>query len=182
MNANQVDMEADPDDEIATTEFTKSQLLQKGNVLLLKDIPAGTIIHNIALYPTGKMILCRSAGTHAQVINTSQTGFAQVKLQSGEVRLIPVECPATIGMVSNPHHQHTSLGKAGASRWRGIRPSVRGIAMNPVDHPHGGGRKSKGNKAPRSPWGWKTKGFKTVKRKKWYVVLTRQQAKLKSKR
>ncbi|KAJ3048908.1 hypothetical protein HK102_012604 [Quaeritorhiza haematococci] len=152
-------------------------MISPGNCLRLKDIPVGTLVHCISLTPDGPAKLCRSAGTFGQILYTAQEGFAQIRLQSKEVRLIPVEACATIGMVGNVNHHNTVLGKAGASRRRGIRPTVRGIAMSPVDHPHGGGQKSKGNKHPRSPWGWKTKGFKTVRRKKWYLVTPKWKAK-----
>ncbi|KAJ3189278.1 hypothetical protein HDU85_002906 [Gaertneriomyces sp. JEL0708] len=156
----------------------RNQMIAKGNCLMLKDIPVGTEIHCIGLRPGGRAQLCRSAGASAQLLYTGETGFAQVRLTSKEVRLIPVEACATIGKVGNEAHQHRNWGKAGAKRRRGIRPTVRGIAMNPVDHPHGGGSKSKGGKDPRSPWGWKTKGWKTVRRKKTYVLKTKRQAKL----
>lgn len=108
----------------------------------------------------------------------ADTGYAQIRLSSKEIRLIPVEAIATIGEVGNEEHRLTSDGKAGISRRKGIRPSVRGIAMSPYDHPHGGGRKSKGNKQPRSPWGRKCKGNKTVMRKKHYVVISVRKARL----
>ncbi|TPX63157.1 hypothetical protein SpCBS45565_g06823 [Spizellomyces sp. 'palustris'] len=156
----------------------KNQMIKKGNCLMLKDIPVGTEIHCIGLKSDGRAKLCRSAGASGQLLFAGQEGMAQVRLSSKEVRLIPVDACATIGVVGNEAHQHRNWGKAGARRRKGIRPSVRGIAMSPVDHPHGGGGKSKGGKDPRSPWGWKTKGWKTVRRKKWYVVKTKREAKL----
>lgn len=109
-------------------------------------------------------------------MHSGPTGYAQIRLSSKEIRLVSVECSATIGMVGNLDFHNRVLGKAGVARRLGRRPIVRGIAMSPVDHPHGGGRKSKGNKAPRSPWGWLTKGWRSVRRKKWYVVQPRWKA------
>ncbi|KAG9286521.1 hypothetical protein G9A89_014687 [Geosiphon pyriformis] len=162
-------------DEIEDPSFQRLARLAKGNCLPLKMIPVGTQIHCIGLKPRGPGILVRAAGTSATVVKTAETGHAQVKLKSGEIRLIHVECCATIGEVSNPNHQHRMLGKAGRSRWLGIRPTVRGVAMNSVDHPHGGGRgKSKGNKHPVSPWGVLAKGGKTRKRPNKWVVKARK--------
>jgi len=143
----------------------RAATVKAGNVLPLHLIPVGTVIHNIALDPNGPMILARSAGCSALMISHEDDGkYSQVQLQSGEIRKILSICPATVGQVSNPLHKHRSLGKAGRRRWLGFRPRVRGMAMNAVDHPHGGGRgKSKGNKHPRSVWGWKTKGRRTRK-------------------
>ncbi|EIW71589.1 hypothetical protein TREMEDRAFT_27405, partial [Tremella mesenterica DSM 1558] len=145
--------------------------LKIGNVLPLYLIPPGTVIHNIALSANGKMLLCRSAGSNAQVVahhgpkdgkRIKSNGSVLIKLQSGEVRRVEPGCVATIGTVSNKEHHSRQLGKAGRSRWLGIRPRVRGVAMNAADHPHGGGRgKSKGNKHPRSIYGWLTRGKRT---------------------
>ncbi|KIJ28152.1 hypothetical protein M422DRAFT_190118 [Sphaerobolus stellatus SS14] len=139
--------------------------LKTGNVLPLRLIPTGTQIHAIALHPDKRMVLVRSAGSYATIVSHDDKGiYTQVRLQSGEVRKILQNCPATIGRVGNVLHNKVMLGKAGRSRWLGFRPKVRGMAMNAVDHPHGGGRgKSKGNKHPRSPWGWLTKGKRTRK-------------------
>ncbi|KAL1914918.1 mitochondrial 54S ribosomal protein uL2m [Calcarisporiella thermophila] len=135
---------------------------ERGNCMPLRMIPVGSIVHCIGLRPHGPAVMVRSAGTSAQVVQTGEKGHALVRLCSGEVRRVPVDACATLGVVSNPDHQHESLGKAGRKRWMGIRPTVRGVAQNSVDHPHGGGRgKSKSNKHPRSPWGWLTKGKKT---------------------
>ncbi|KAB5590102.1 Ribosomal protein L2 [Ceratobasidium theobromae] len=141
----------------------RARTLKPGNVLPLRLIPAGTLIHAISLSPTGRASLVRSAGTFAQVVAHDEKGlWTQVRLQSGEVRNIMQHCAATIGKVSNPDWKHRVLGKAGRSRWLGRRPHVRGVAMNACDHPHGGGRgKSKGGKHPRSVWGWLTKGRRT---------------------
>ncbi|KAK0429686.1 ribosomal protein L2 [Armillaria solidipes] len=143
----------------------RSMTLKSGNVLPLRLIPPGTIIHNITLSPQGPAILVRSAGTSGQVMAHEDSGrYTQVRLQSGEVRKVLQDCCATIGKVSNPLWKHRSLGKAGRRRWLGWRPEVRGVAMNKSDHPHGGGRgKSKSNKHPVSIWGWGTKGTRTRK-------------------
>jgi ribosomal protein L2 len=130
----------------------KSRMIQPGNCLLLRDIPVGTTIHNIGLKPFGRAQMCRSAGTCGQILFTADKGYAQVRLNSKEVRLISVDCVATIGTVGNIEHHNAVLGKAGVNRRLGRRPIVRGIAQSPFSHPHGGGRKSKGNKHPRSPW------------------------------
>lgn len=154
--------------------ITHTVAIEPGNCMPLRMVPVGTIIHNIGLRRNGPAIIARAAGTYAQLIQTGETGYAQVRLMSGEVRRVPVEACATIGAVSNPDHQHEMLGKAGRSRWLGIRPTVRGVAMNAVDHPHGGGRgKSKGNKHPRSPWGVLAKGGKTRKTPNQFVVKPR---------
>ncbi|PCH34421.1 mitochondrial ribosomal protein subunit L2 [Wolfiporia cocos MD-104 SS10] len=143
----------------------RAMTIKPGNVLPLRLIPTGTIIHSIALNPQGRAILVRSAGTFGQVVAHEDNGrYTQVRLQSGEVRRVLQDCVATIGKVSNPLWKNRSLGKAGRARWLGRRPHVRGAAMNRCDHPHGGGRgKSKGNKHPRSIWGWLTKGKRTRK-------------------
>ncbi|CAO3625784.1 unnamed protein product [Cunninghamella blakesleeana] len=154
--------------------ITRTAAIDIGNCMPLKMVPVGTIIHNVGLKRDGPGIIARSAGTYAQLIQTGETGYAQVRLLSGEVRLVPVDACATIGAVSNPDHQHEMLGKAGRSRWLGIRPTVRGVAMNSTDHPLGGGRgKSKGNKDPRSPWGVLSKGGKTRKKPNPFVVKPR---------
>jgi large subunit ribosomal protein L2 len=135
-----------------------------GNSLPLRAIPAGTTIHNVELAPGKGAQLCRSAGTGAQLV-AKEGDMAHVKLPSGEIRLIHMNCAATIGQVGNLDHENVSVGKAGRSRWAGIRPTVRGVAMNPVDHPMGGGEgRGKGNH-PMSPWGKPTKGAKTRRRK-----------------
>ncbi|TIA84459.1 hypothetical protein E3P98_00124 [Wallemia ichthyophaga] len=139
--------------------------VRPGNVLPLRLMPVGTLVHCIGLKVGGNGLLCRSAGSYGQVIalhSGPRSRYAQIRLQSGEVRLVLMECCATVGVVSNEHHHLKSLGKAGRSRWLGRRPSVRGVAMNTVDHPLGGGRgKSKGDKDPRSPWGLLSKGKRT---------------------
>jgi large subunit ribosomal protein L2 len=136
-----------------------------GNCIPLKNIPVGTIIHNIEMKPGKGAQIARSAGAYAQLVG-KDVNMVLVKLRSGEVRMIPSECRATIGSVSNPDQQNIVIGKAGRSRWLGIKPSVRGVAMNPVDHPHGGGEgKTSGGRHPVTPWGKSTKGKKTRKKK-----------------
>lgn len=139
--------------------------VKPGNAMLLKSIPVGTIIHNIELKPLKGAQMARSAGTYAQVVGRD-AGYAQLRMASGEVRMVPDVCIATIGAVSNPDNMNEVWGKAGRSKWLGIRPSVRGVAMNPVDHPHGGGEgKTSGGRHPVTPWGKKTRGPKTRKTK-----------------
>ena len=140
--------------------------IKPGNALQLKAIPVGTIIHNIEMKPGKGGQIARSAGGYAQLAG-KDAGFAQIKLRSGEMRLISLECKATVGTVSNNDHQNTNKGKAGRNRWLGRRPTVRGVAMNPVDHPHGGGEgRTSGGRHPVTPWGKSTKGKKTRKNKK----------------
>ena len=135
--------------------------VKPGNAMPLKNVPIGTIIHNIELKPGKGGQMARSAGTYAQLVGRDMA-YAQVKLGSGELRLVRGECMATIGAVSNPDKSNIKLGKAGRKRWLGKRPSVRGVAMNPVDHPHGGGEgRTSGGRHPVTPWGKPTKGRKT---------------------
>lgn len=138
-----------------------------GNALQLKDIPVGTTVHNVELKPGKGAQLVRSAGASAQLM-AKEGRMAQLKLPSGEFRLVPVECRATIGQVGNIDHENITIGKAGRSRHMGIRPTVRGSAMNPVDHPHGGGegRAPIGMPAPSTPWGKPALGYKTRKKNK----------------
>ncbi len=137
-----------------------------GNRVPLLSIPAGVSVYNIEMRPGGGGRLVRAAGTSA-VIVAKDNKFAQVKLPSGETRLLNLDCLATIGQVGNPEHKYVSLGKAGRKRWKGKRPKVRGVAMNPVDHPLGGGEgKSSGGRNPVTPWGKPTKGYKTRKKRK----------------
>ncbi len=137
-----------------------------GNTLPLREIPLGTSISNIELKVGRGGQLARSAGTFAQLM-AKEGKYAQVKLPSGEVRKILLECTATIGAIGNPEHENVSIGKAGRTIWKGKRPTVRGVAMNPVDHPHGGGEgKSKGGNHPQSPWGQPAKGYKTRNNKR----------------
>ena len=135
--------------------------LKNGNTLPLSKIPVGTVVHCIEMKPGKGAQLARSAGTSVQVL-AREGNYATLRLKSGEVRKVLTACRATIGEVSHSEHNLRKLGKAGASRWRGIRPSVRGVAMNPIDHPHGGGEgKTSGGRDPVSPWGMPTKGYKT---------------------
>ena len=137
-----------------------------GNALPLKNIPVGTNIYNIEIKAGKGGQIARSAGTYAQLM-AKEGKFALVKLPSGEVRKVFIECMASIGEVSNPEHENIQVGKAGRTRWYGVRPTVRGIVMNPVDHPHGGGEGcSKGGNHPSSPWGTPAKGYKTRNNKR----------------
>jgi large subunit ribosomal protein L2 len=140
--------------------------IKPGNALPLKNIPVGTVIHNVEMKQGKGGQMARSAGTFVQLVG-KDGGYAQIKLRSGELRMVPDVCLATIGAVSNPDHQNIVIGKAGRSRWLGKRPVVRGVAMNPVDHPHGGGEgRTSGGRHPVTPWGKGTKGTKTRSRKK----------------
>jgi len=141
--------------------------IKPGNALPLANIPVGTMIHNIELNPGKGGQLVRSAGGAAQLM-AKEGDYAQVRLPSGEVRMIRISCKATIGQVSNVEHENIKLGKAGRSRWLGIRPTVRGVVMNPVDHPHGGGEGKSpiGRPSPVTPWGKPTLGYKTRKKNK----------------
>lgn len=139
--------------------------LKTGNTLSISAIPVGTFIHNIEMKPGKGAQIARSAGTSAQIV-AKDVKYSQIKLPSGEVRMINNNCKATLGVVSNIDHENISLGKAGRSRWLGRRPHVRGVAMNPVDHPMGGGEgKTSGGGHPVSPWGLPAKGYKTRKKK-----------------
>ena len=148
--------------------------IKSGNASPLKSIPVGTLIHNIELKPGKGGQLVRSAGGSAQLI-AREGSYASIRLRSGEVRKIHVNCIATIGEVGHGEHNLRKLGKAGAKRWRGVRPSVRGVAMNPVDHPHGGGEgRSSGGRHPVSPWGTPTKGYKTRANKRTDSMIIRR--------
>ena len=137
-----------------------------GNALPLKNIPAGTVVHNIELKPGKGGQMARSAGAQAQLVS-KEGGLALLKLPSGEIRRVVLECMATVGQVGNVEHENVSLGKAGRSRWLGKRPHNRGVTMNPVDHPHGGGEgKTSGGRHPVTPWGQPTRGFKTRNNKR----------------
>lgn len=135
--------------------------VKPGNAMPLKNMPVGTIIHNIELKPGKGAQMVRSAGSFGQLVGRDGA-YAQIKLASGELRRVRTECIASVGAVSNPDHMNATIGKAGRSRWLGRRPKVRGVAMNPIDHPHGGGEgKSSGGRHPCTPWGKPTKGAKT---------------------
>lgn len=140
--------------------------IKPGNALPLKKIPVGTLLHNIEMHPGKGGQMCRAAGTYAQLV-AKEGKYALLRLPSGEVRNILAACLATVGQVGNVMHENISIGKAGRNRWLGNRPKVRGVAMNPVDHPLGGGEgKSSGGRHPVSPWGMPTKGYKTRNKKK----------------
>lgn len=153
--------------------------IKPGNAMPLSSVPIGTIVHNVEMKPGKGGQIGRSAGAYVQLVG-KDSGYAQLKLRSGELRMVPATCMATIGAVSNPDHQNEVIGKAGRNRWKGKRPHVRGVAMNPVDHPHGGGEgKTSGGRHPVTPWGQPTKGYKTrnPKRKNKLIIRTRHQAK-----
>ncbi len=148
-----------------------------GNCLPLKNIPLGTVIHCVELKPGKGAQFLRSAGTSGQLV-AKEGAYATLRLKSGEMRKILITCRAVIGVVSNSEHNLRSLGKAGATRWRGIRPTVRGVAMNPVDHPHGGGEgKTSGGRHPVTPWGVPTKGYKTRSNKRTDKFIVRRRKK-----
>ena len=151
--------------------------IKPGNALPLKNIPVGTVVHNVELKVGKGGQLARSAGTFVQLVGKDQ-GYAQLRLASGELRVVRGECMATVGAVSNPDQQNVSLGKAGRKRWLGFRPHVRGVAMNPIDHPHGGGEgRTSGGRHPVTPWGKPTKGKKTRSNKKTdRLIMRRRQA------
>ncbi len=147
--------------------------IKSGNTLPLRNMPIGSVIHCIELKPGKGAQIARSAGTSAQLV-AREGQHATLRLRSGEMRKVSVECRATLGEVSNSEHSLRSLGKAGASRWRGVRPTVRGVAMNPVDHPHGGGEgRTSGGRHPVSPWGTPAKGYKTRKNKRTDKLIVR---------
>ncbi|HLX20194.1 MAG TPA: 50S ribosomal protein L2 [Gaiellaceae bacterium] len=150
----------------ATVESGPAADIKIGNALPLENIPTGTLVHNVELQPGQGAKMARSAGSGIQLVAKDQ-GFAVLRLPSGEMRRVPLTCRATVGQVGNVDHQNITGGKAGRSRWRGKRPSVRGSAMNPVDHPHGGGEgKSKGGRHPVTPWGVPTLGKRTRRKHK----------------
>lgn len=151
--------------------------IKLGNAKMLKDLPVGTVIHNVEMRPGKGGQLARSAGTYAQLLAKEGT-YCHVRMPSGEIRLIKAECKATVGQVSNQEHENIKIGKAGRARWKGVRPTVRGVAMNPIDHPHGGGEgRTSGGRHPVTPWGVPTKGYKTRKKNKpsnKYIVTRRK--------
>jgi large subunit ribosomal protein L2 len=147
--------------------------IKAGNTLPLKSVPVGTTVHCIEMLPGKGAQLARSAGASAQLL-AREGSYAQLRLRSGEIRKVHVECRATIGEVGNDEHNLESIGKAGRKRWRGVKPTVRGVAMNPIDHPHGGGEgRTSAGRNPVSPWGTKTKGFKTRNNKRTQVMIVR---------
>ncbi len=151
--------------------------IKAGNALPLRNIPVGTIVHNIEMKPGKGGQIGRSAGAFIQIV-ARDGGYVTLRLRSGEVRKVHAECRATIGEVGNAEHMLRQLGKAGASRWRGVKPTVRGVAMNPVDHPHGGGEgRTSGGRHPVTPWGVPTKGYKTRKNKRTDKYIVRRRGK-----
>ena len=148
--------------------------IKAGNCLPLRNIPVGTTVHCVEMRPGKGAQLARSAGASVQLV-AREGGFATLRMRSGEIRRVPIDCRATVGEVGNSEHSLRSLGKAGAKRWRGRRPTVRGVAMNPVDHPHGGGEgRSSGGRHPVSPWGQPTKGHKTRRNKRTDSMIVRR--------
>ena len=148
--------------------------IKTGNCLPLRNIPVGTTVHAVELKPGKGAQLARSAGTSVQLV-AREGSYATLRLRSGEMRKVHADCRATIGVVSNGEHNLRKLGKAGAKRWRGVRPTVRGVAMNPVDHPHGGGEgRTSGGRHPVTPWGVPTKGYKTRKNKRTDKMIVRR--------
>ena len=148
--------------------------IRPGNAMPLKNIPVGTIVHNVELKPGKGGQMARSAGAYVSLVGKDQ-GYAQLKLPSGELRLVRGECMATVGAVSNQDHQNVKLGKAGRKRWQGKRPAVRGVAMNPIDHPHGGGEgRTSGGRHPVTPWGKPTKGKRTRSNKRTDKLIMRR--------
>jgi large subunit ribosomal protein L2 len=148
--------------------------IKAGNCLPLRNIPVGTTIHCVELKPGKGAQIARSAGTSVQLL-AKEGPYATIRLKSGEMRKVLIDCRATIGEVGNEEHNLRSIGKAGAMRWRGVRPTVRGVVMNPVDHPHGGGEgRTSGGRHPVSPWGMPTKGYKTRKNKRTNHLIIRR--------
>jgi len=151
--------------------------IKPGNAMPLGSIPVGTIIHNIEMKPGAGAKIARSAGNYAQLVG-KDAGYAQIKLMSGELRMVRGECMATIGAVSNPDNMNQHLGKAGRMRWMGFKPHNRGVVMNPVDHPHGGGEgRTSGGRHPVTPWGKPTKGYKTRTNKRTDSLIIRRRNK-----
>ena len=151
--------------------------IKNGNALPLRNIPVGTLVHAVELKPGKGAQIARAAGSSVQIVARDGI-YASVRLRSGEMRKVHIECRATIGEVGREEHNLRKYGKAGAKRWRGIRPTVRGVAMNPVDHPHGGGEgKTSGGRHPVTPWGVKTKGFKTRRNKRTATMIIRRRDK-----
>ena len=151
--------------------------IKPGNAMPMAAMPVGTIIHNVEMKIGGGGKMARAAGTYAQLVG-KDAGYAQIKLQSGELRMVRAECMATVGAVSNPDRQNEKIGKAGRSRWLGWRPHNRGVVMNPVDHPHGGGEgRTSGGRHPVTPWGVPTKGYKTRANKRTDKLIIRKRNK-----
>jgi large subunit ribosomal protein L2 len=158
-------------------ESGNTAAIKVGNTLPIRNIPLGSVVHCVELKPGKGAQVARSAGASAQLV-ARDGAYASLRLRSGEMRKVLTECRATLGEVSNSEHNLRSLGKAGATRWRGVRPTVRGVAMNPVDHPHGGGEgRTSGGRHPVSPWGIPTKGYKTRKNKRTDKMIVRRRDK-----
>jgi large subunit ribosomal protein L2 len=151
--------------------------IKPGNAMPMENMPVGTIIHNVEMKPGRGGQMARAAGTYVQLIG-KDSGYAQLRLTSGELRMVPAKCMATVGAVSNSDNKNQNMSKAGRSRWLGKRPKVRGVAMNPVDHPHGGGEgRTSGGRHPVSPWGKPTKGARTRRKKKSDDLIMRRRRK-----
>lgn len=164
--------------EVGATLLSGSEApIKPGNCLPLRNIPVGTTVHCVEMMPGKGAQLARAAGASVQLL-AREGAYAQLRLRSGEIRKVHVDCRATIGEVGNEEHGLRSYGKAGAKRWRGIRPTVRGVAMNPIDHPHGGGEGRTGEaRTPVSPWGTPTKGYRTRRNKRTDVMIVRRRHK-----
>jgi large subunit ribosomal protein L2 len=164
-------------DKVFSKKKSKNIIYQPGNTFAIKNIPVGTLVHNVELIPEKGGQLIRSAGTFAKILSSKKKNFVTIRLPSGEHRLIPLDCKATIGSLSNENWRYVDLKKAGRSRWLNKRPTVRGVAMNPIDHPHGGGEgKTSGGRPSVTPWGFITKGPKTRSKKKSnFFILKRRQ-------
>ena len=160
-----------PGDVIVSAERAD---IKPGNAMPMENMPVGTIIHNVEMKPGRGGQMARAAGTYVQLIG-KDSGYAQLRLSSGELRMVSAKCMATVGAVSNSDNQNINLAKAGRNRWRGRRPQVRGVAMNPVDHPHGGGEgRTSGGRHPVSPWGKPTKGARTRSKKQSDALIMRR--------
>ena len=164
--------------EVGTTLISGAEApIKPGNALPIRNIPVGTTIHCIEMLPGKGAQMARTAGASVQLLAREGT-YAQLRLRSGEIRKAHIECRATIGEVGNGEHSLRQIGKAGANRWRGIRPTVRGVVMNPIDHPHGGGEgRTAAGRDPVSPWGTKTKGYRTRKNKRTNVMIVQRRHK-----
>jgi len=161
----------------ATIQSGDEAPIKAGNTLPLRNIPVGTQVHCVEMRPGKGAQLARAAGASVQLV-AREGSYATLRLRSGEMRKVPAECRATVGEVGNAEHSLRSLGKAGAKRWRGVRPTVRGVVMNPVDHPHGGGEgRTSGGRHPVSPWGMPTKGYKTRSNKRTDKFIVRSRRK-----
>src|SRR6267143_893435 len=160
--------------KVKPTSAGRRALIKPGNTLALRNIPVGTTVHCVEMQPGKGAQIARSAGAAVQLL-AREGAYAQLRMHSGEIRKVHVDCRATIGTVGNEEHNLRSIGKAGAQRWRGMRPTVRGEVMNPIDHPHGGGEgRTSAGRHPVSPWGVLTKGYKTRKNKRTNSMIVRR--------